>query len=98
MFSDTFNFFLAGASSIIGILLLTGNGAIFMRGGNAKERSKIYDEKKMEKGSGIALIAIGIATGVDTYTTGVAAKIGYVIFLVIVFVGLILFYKKKCRK
>ena len=38
----------------------------------------------MEKASGICLILIGVATGVDAFTTSVAAKIAYVVILFVI--------------
>lgn len=96
--SRSFDFILAGASLIVGIMLLTGNGAFFMKGGNAQLRKKKYDEKKMEKGSGRALVLIGIATFIDSYTTTVAAKIGYIVVLAVILGGLVWYIKKKCTK
>lgn len=52
----------------------------------------------MSKGSGVALILIGIATGIDSYTTTLAAKIGYIIVLVLILAGLMLYLKYKCQK
>lgn len=98
MNTRTFDFALTIGSIIIGIMLLTGNGGIFMGGGNAKKRSSLYDEKKMEKASGIALILVGIVTGIDSYTTGVAAKIAYTVILVLIFAALVLYIKMKCKK
>ena len=72
--SRSFDFILGGASLIIGILLMTGHGDFFMKGGNTQLRKAKYDEKKMAKGSGLALILIGIITFIDSYTTTVAAK------------------------
>mgnify|MGYP000131381497 CR=1 FL=1 len=60
--SRSFDFILAGASLIVGILLLTGHGEIFLKGGNTQLRKAKYDEDKMSKGSGVALILIGIMT------------------------------------
>ncbi|HJB14649.1 MAG TPA: DUF3784 domain-containing protein [Candidatus Blautia excrementipullorum] len=94
----TFDFILAGAAIIVGIMLLTGHGDIFMKGGNTQLRKAKYDEEKMTKGSGVALILIGIATGIDSYTTGLAAKVGYIIVLVLILVGLMLYLKYKCQK
>ena len=88
--SRSFDFILAGASLIVGILLLTGHGDFFMKGGNA--------QTKMAKGSGVALILIGIVTLIDSYTTTVAAKIGYIVVLVIIMAGLMWYLKKKCMK
>ena len=94
----TFDFILAGLALVVGILLLTGHGDIFLKGGNTQLRQAKYDEKKMSKGSGVALILIGIATGIDSYTTTLAAKIGYIIVLVLILAGLMLYLKYKCQK
>lgn len=98
MNNRTFDFVLAIGSLVVGILLLTGNGAIFMGGGNAQKRQKQYDEKKMERASGIALILIGIATGIDSYTTGVIAKVIYTVVLIVIFAALVVYYRTKCKK
>ena len=45
----SFDFILAGIALIVGIMLLTGHGDIFLKGGNTKLRKEKYDEKKMEK-------------------------------------------------
>lgn len=52
----------------------------------------------MEKGSGLALVLIGIATFIDSYTTTVAAKIGYIVVLAVILGGLVWYIKKKCTK
>ena len=80
MNNRTLDFVLAVGAIVIGIMLLSGKGAIFMGGGDAQKRRKQYDQKKMEKASGVAMIVIGIATGIDSYTTGMFAKIGYTVF------------------
>ncbi|MDO4305585.1 MAG: DUF3784 domain-containing protein [Eubacteriales bacterium] len=98
MNNRTFDFILAIGSVVIGILLLTGNGGMFMGGGNAQKRSIQYDQKKMERASGIALILVGIATGIDSYTTGVAAKIAYTVVLLIIFIVLVVYFRTKCKK
>jgi len=49
----SFDFLLAGAALIVGILLLTGHGEIFLKGGNTQLRKAKYDEDKMSKGSGV---------------------------------------------
>ena len=46
----SFDFILAGIALIVGIMLLTGHGDIFLKGGNTKLRKEKYDEKKMTKG------------------------------------------------
>ena len=41
--------FLTVAALVAGVMLLTGHGDVFMKGGNASERKKLYDEKKVQK-------------------------------------------------
>lgn len=94
----SFDFVLAGAALIVGIMLLTGHGDIFLKGGNTKLRKEKYDEKKMTWGSGVALILIGIVTFIDSYTTSLAAKIGYIIVILAILAGLVLYLKFKCTK
>ena len=94
----SFDFILAGAALIVGIMLLTGHGDIFLKGGNTKLRKEKYDEKKMSLGSGVALILIGILTFIDSYTTSLAAKVGYIIVLLVILAGLVLYLKYKCTK
>ena len=84
----SFDFLLAGAALIVGILLLTGHGEIFLKGGNTQLRKAKYDEDKMSKGSGVALILIGIMTFIDSYTETLAAKLIYVALLIVIMVGL----------
>ena len=98
MFDQTFSYVLAIAALVIGVMLLTGHGSVFMKGGNTQARAQKYDEKKMEMFSGICLILIGIATGVDAFTESMAAKIAYVVIL---FVSLAVFrflLRTKCLK
>ena len=95
--SREFDFLLAGAALIVGIMMLTGHGDIFMKGGNTQLRKQKYDEEKMAKGSGISLIIIGIATAIDSYTTGLPAKIIYIVVLLAAIIWLILFIKNKCQ-
>ena len=94
----SFDFVLAGAALIVGIMLLTGHGDIFLKGGNVKLRKEKYDEKKMSLGSGVALLLIGIVTFIDSYTTSLAAKIIYIVVLLLILAGLALFLRFKCRK
>ena len=98
MNNRTLAYILAIGAIVVGILLLCGKGDMFMGGGNVQERRKQYDQKKMERASGVAMIIIGIATGIDSFTTSLAAKIIYTLFLVIVLVVLVVYYRKKCRK
>ena len=98
MFSQSFDILLAIAAIVIGIMMVTGHGEMFMRGGNVKERQRLYDEKKMEKVCGVALTLIGIVTGIDAFLTSPAARIAYIVELLVIFVGMIILLQKKCKK
>lgn len=93
----TFDLILTFGAVVIGILLLTGNGGIFMKGGNSAVRKVKYDQKKMEKSSGIALILVGLATGIDAYTEGLPAKVTYIVVLLVIFGTLFWYIRTKCR-
>lgn len=94
----SFDILLTAIALIAGVLLLTGHGDFLLKGGNAELRKAKYDEAKMTKASGVALILIGILTGIDSYTEGMASEIIYVILLLLVMVGLGLYLKYKCKK
>lgn len=92
------DFILTVGALVIGVMMLTGHGDVFMSGGNKDARRKLYDEAKMEKASGIALIVIGIATGIDHFTTTAVAKFAYVGVIVVIMAILVVYIKKKCKK
>ncbi len=98
MMDETFSYILAIAAVVIGIMLLTGHGSVFMKGGNTQARAKKYDEKKMEKVSGICMLLIGIATGIDIFTISVTAKIVYVVVLFVILAVFLFLLKTKCRR
>ena len=53
----------------------------------------------MTKGSGVALILIGILTGIDSYVNGgVVFEIIYVVLILVIMIGLGLYLKFKCAK
>ncbi len=89
---------LTAVALIVGIMLLTGHGAIFMKGGNADVRKKLYDEKKMEKGCGVAMVLIGIVSGINMFFTSFEASVAYIVILLVIVVGLVYYLRKKCRK
>ena len=94
----SFDFILAGIALIVGIMLLTGHGDIFLKGGNTKLRKEKYDEKKMTWGSGVALLLIGVATLIDSYTTSLAAEVAYIVVLLAILAWLVFYLKTKCVK
>ena len=50
---DSFDLILTVAALVMGVMLLTGHGDILMKGGNAAERKRLYDEKKIQLISGV---------------------------------------------
>ena len=86
---DSLNIILTIAAFIVGIMLLTGHGDI---------SKKLYDEEKMAKASGVALILIGIVSAIDLFTTALAFKIAYIAALLIIIVGLVCYLRLKCKK
>ena len=101
---DSLNIILTIAAFIVGIMLLTGHGDIFLKGGNSDISKKLYDEEKMAKASGVALILIGVvsailkASAIDLFTTALAFKIAYIAALLIIIVGLVCYLRLKCKK
>ena len=95
---DSLSLILTIAAFIVGIMLLTGHGDIFLKGGNADIRKKLYDEEKMAKASGVALILIGIVSAVDLFPTALAFKIAYIVALLIIIIGLVYYLRVKCKK
>ena len=53
---DSFDMILTIAALVMGVMLLTGHGDILMKGGNAAERKKLYDDKKVQLVSGVTLL------------------------------------------
>lgn len=94
----TLDYILTFGAIIVGLLLLSGHGSFLMKGGDEYKRKKLYDEKKMEKASGVAMVLVGIVTGIDSFTTGIAAKIAYIVIVFLIFAALIYYLKAKCRK
>lgn len=83
---------------IIGLMLITGNGGMFLRGGNEQLRRERYDEEKMAKGAGVAFILAGIATGISMFFETSTAKAIYVVVLALIFAGMFYYIKTKCGK
>ena len=98
MMDKSFGLILAVIALVAGIMLLTGHGDILLKGGNTKLRKEKYDEKKMTWGSGVALLLIGVATLIDSYTTSLAAEIIYIIVLIGILGWLVYYLKTKCAK
>ena len=98
MMDKSFGLILAVIALVAGIMLLTGHGDILLKGGNTKLRKEKYDEKKMTWGSGVALLLIGVATLIDSYTTSLVAEIIYIIVLIAILGWLVYYLKTMCAK
>lgn len=95
---QSLDYILAIAGVIIGIMMITGHGAVFMKGSNQAKRQQIYDEKKVEKVCGWGILLLGIVTGIDAFTTVLAAKIAYLVAIFVIFIGVVALIRKKCKK
>ena len=95
---QSLDIFLTVAALIMGVMLLTGHGDILMRGGNANERKKIYDEAKVQKATGVTMLLFGVVTGIDMFLDGVGFKIAYLVIVIVIFVAMIVYIRKKCKK
>lgn len=95
---QSLDIFLTVAALIMGVMLLTGHGDILMRGGNANERKKIYDEAKVQKATGVTMLLFGVITGIDMFLDGVGFKIAYLVIVIVIFVAMIVYIRKKCKK
>ena len=62
---ETLDIFITVVSLVVGVMLLTGHGDFFMKGGNADLRKKLYDEEKLQRASGIGLLCYGAVTGIN---------------------------------
>lgn len=86
------------AALVMGVLLLSGHGEFLMKGGNAAERKKLYDEQKVQKAAGVTMILFGIITGVDMMIDALASKIIYLVLIVVIFAGMVFYIRKYCKK
>ena len=65
---ETLDIFITVVSLVVGVMLLTGHGDFFMKGGNADLRKKLYDEEKLQRASGIGLLCYGAVTGINIFS------------------------------
>lgn len=94
----TFDILITVAAIVIGILLLLGKGDIFMGGKSAADRNKEYDDKKVQKGFGVTLIIVGIATGISALFQTTASYIIYIVVVILAFGGGVYYMRKYCKK
>ncbi len=93
-----FDSILTVAALVIGVMLFLGRGDFFMNDKNSAERDKLYDNKKVQKGFGVVLIIVGIATAVSGFFDSTAAYLIYVAVVVAAFTGGVVYMKKYCKK
>lgn len=83
----------------VGIALLTGHGNLFMGGDKgAADRQGLYDDQKMAKAFGVGFLLLGAANVVTIFIRNFAVSIGYMVFIILVIIGEIIYIKKYCRK
>ena len=81
---DSFDLILTVAALVMGVMLLTGHGDILMKGGNAAERKRLYDEKKIQLISGVTLLIFGVLTGLDMLIKSYVYDIIYLVLVIAV--------------
>ena len=95
---DSFDLILTVAALVIGVMLLTGHGDILMKGGNAAERKRLYDEKKIQLISGVTLLIFGVLTGLDMLIKSYVYDIIYLVLVIVIFIAMVVLIRKKCKK
>ena len=77
---------------------MTGHGDILMKGGNAAERKRLYDEKKIQLISGVTLLIFGVLTGLDMLIKSYVYDIIYLVLVIVIFIAMVVLIRKKCKK
>ena len=95
---DSFDLILTVAALVMGVMLLTGHGDILMKGGNAAERKRLYDEKKIQLISGVTLLIFGVLTGLDMLIKSYVYDIIYLVLAIVIFIAMVVLIRKKCKK
>ena len=95
---DSFDMILTIAALVMGVMLLTGHGDILMKGGNAAERKRLYDEKKIQLISGVTLLIFGVLTGLDMLIKSYVYDIIYLVLVIVNFIAMVVLIRKKCKK
>lgn len=93
---DSFDLILTVAALVMGVMLLTGHGDILMKGGNAAERKRLYDEKKIQLISGVTLLIFGVLTGLDMLIKSYVYDIIYLVLVIVIFIAMVVLIRKKC--
>ena len=95
---DSFDLILTVAALVMGVMLLTGHGDILMKGGNAAERKRLYDEKKIQLISGVTLLIFGVLTGLYMLIKSYVYDIIYLVLVIVIFIAMVVLIRKKCKK
>ena len=95
---DSFDLILTVAALVMGVMLLTGHVDILMKGGNAAERKRLYDEKKIQLISGVTLLIFGVLTGLDMLIKSYVYDIIYLVLVIVIFIAMVVLIRKKCKK
>ena len=95
---DSFDLILTVAALVMGVMLLTGHGDILMKGGNAAERKRLYDEKKIQLISGVTLLIFGVLTGLDMLIKRYVYDIISLVLVIVIFIAMVVLIRKKCKK
>ena len=94
---SSLGFILTGGALVIGVLILTGNGGFFLKGGKEEQRKKVYDQRRFEIATGVMLLVFALLTGIDCFTQGAFWKVAYVIATVLTFALYVVALRLWCK-
>lgn len=94
----TFDVVLTVAALVIGVMMFFGKGDLFLSDKNAAEREKKYDMTKAQRGFGVMLIVVGIATGISMLFDSTISYAIYMVVIILAFVGGFFYMRKFCQK
>lgn len=96
---ELFDWIFAIVMAGVGIALLSGHGNVFMGGSKGMaDREGIYDEEKMAKAFGIGFLLLAAANVVTIFIRNFAVSVAYMIFIILVIAGEVIYIRKYCRK
>ncbi len=96
---DVFDWIFALLLLGAGLLMLLGKGNILMGGAKGGGKKKdAYDEQKMQKGFGVGFLLLAAGNIFTIYVKNFAASVGYMIYICIIILGMVVYVNKYCKK
>ena len=83
---------------VLGIVFLLGKGDRLIQDKNSGSRSQTYDMKKVQRGFGVAFIAIGIGAAIGLIMQNTTGYMIYICVTVIALIASCVYMTKFCKK